>query len=117
MARPVMLGNGSMLVGLNEHGMVHDFYFPYVGQENLTNARSLQHLVGVWVDGQFSWLDDGSWQINIDFEEDALVSKISAERADSKIRLDFSDFIDSQYTALCRRIKITNLAKDKREIR
>lgn len=117
MARPVMLGNGSLLVGLNEYGMVHDFYFPYVGQENLTNARSMQHLIGVWVDDQFSWLDDGSWTISIDSESDALVSRITAERANIGIRLNFSDFVDSEYSALCRRIKITNLSDHKREIR
>src|SRR5437868_8421883 len=116
MARPVMLSNGSLLVGLNEFGLVHDFYFPF-GQENLTNARSLQHLIGVWVDDQFSWLDDGSWTIKIDSESDALVSKIRAERPNSGVRLDFSDFVDSEYTALCRRIKITNLSDHKREIR
>src|SRR5476649_1813584 len=110
MGRTVMLSNGGMLVGLNEHGLVHDFYFPYVGQENLTNARSLHHLIGVWVDNQFSWLDDGSWTINIDVESDALVSKIIAERSNSGVRLEFSDFVDSEYTALCRRIKITNLS-------
>ena len=117
MARPVMLGNGSMLVGLNENGMVHDFYFPYVGQENLTNARSLQHLIGVWVDGRFSWLDDGEWQIKVDFEADALVSKITAEKASVQLKLEFSDFVDHQYAALCRRIKISNLGDTNREVR
>src|SRR5437868_9242391 len=107
MARPVMLSNGSLLVGLNEFGLVHDFYFPF-GQENLTNARSLQLLIGVWVDGQFSWLDDGSWQTDIDFETDALVSKISAHSDTLNLTLEFMDFIDSEYTAFCRRVKVTN---------
>ena len=38
-----------MFVGLNENGLVHDFYYPYVGLENLTTARSMQHKIGVWV--------------------------------------------------------------------
>lgn len=117
MARPVMLSNGSMMVGLNEFGLVHDFYFPYVGQENLTNARSLQHLVGVWADDKFAWLDNGEWQINVDFEADALVSKISATHPGLQLRLDFTDFIDSEYTAFCRQIKVTNLADREREAR
>jgi GH15 family glucan-1,4-alpha-glucosidase len=32
-ARPVMLGNGSLTVGLDENGLVHDFYYPYVNRE------------------------------------------------------------------------------------
>ena len=117
MGRSVMLSNGEMLVGLNEHGLVHDFYYPYVGLENLTTARSVHHMVGVWVDGHFSWVDDGSWQIEVDFEQDALVSKIVAERADLGVRLRFEDCIDSQYTALLRHITVENLVDRQREIR
>ena len=40
MGRPVVLSNGQLFVGLDENGLVHDFYYPYVGLENLTNARS-----------------------------------------------------------------------------
>ena len=76
MGRPVVLSNGQLFVGLDESGLVHDFYYPYVGLENLTNARSIQHKIGVWVDNQFSWTDDGSWDIKVDFEVDALVSDI-----------------------------------------
>lgn len=117
MARPVMLGNGSLLVGLNEKGLVHDFYFPYVGQENLANARSSEHLVGVWVDNKFSWINDDGWQLEIDFESDALVSRITAQNDELGVKLEFSDFVDSQYTAFCRRIKVTNISDEKREIR
>lgn len=112
-----MLGNGSMLVGLNEKGLVHDFYFPYVGQDNLANARSLEHLVGVWADNQFSWLKDDDWQLSVDFETEALVSKIEAQNDSLGVKLEFSDFMDSQYTAFCRRITVTNLGDAKREIR
>ena len=69
MGRPVVLSNGQLFVGLDEFGLVHDFYYPYVGLDNLTNARSNAHKIGVWVDGMFSWVDDGSWDIEIDFEE------------------------------------------------
>ena len=117
MARPVMLGNGSMLVGLNEKGLVHDFYFPYVGQDNLANARGSEHLIGVWVDGKFSWLRDDGWRIDADFEPEALISRIVAMNDKLGVQLEFSDFVDSQYTAFCRRIKITNESDKKREIR
>src|ERR1700748_1508947 len=76
MGRPVMLGNGSLTVGLNEAGLVHDFYYPYVGLDNLTTARSMDHKIGVWVDGQFSWVDGKDWQVKVDFEQDALVSDV-----------------------------------------
>lgn len=88
--RPVMLGNGSLTVGLGEFGLVHDFYYPYVGLDNLTTARSMRHKIGVWVDGRFSWLDDGSWELSLDFESDALISKISAKHSEFGIELTFN---------------------------
>lgn len=112
-----MLGNGGLTVGLNEQGLVHDFYFPYVGLENLTTARSVHHKIGVWVDGVFSWVDDGTWGVQIDFEDEALVSRITMEHAELQIKLHFQDFVDAEFDAFCRRIIIHNLSDDEREVR
>ena len=117
MGRQVVLSNGNLLAGLDEFGTVHDFYYPYVGLENLTTARSLNHKIGVWIDGTFSWLDDGTWDIKIDFEDEALISNIIAVNTQLKVKLAFKDFIDYHYAALCRQIEITNEAADQREIR
>lgn len=117
MGRPVVLGNGSLTVGLNEHGLVHDFYYPYVGLENLTTARSVHHLIGVWVDGEFSWIDDGSWDTSVDFQSDALISVIRMENRKLQVELGFNDFVDAQFNAFYRHITVTNQAKEAREIR
>lgn len=117
MGRPVILSNSQLFVGINEHGLVHDFYFPYVGQENLTTARSLHHLVGVWVDDRFSWLDDGSWDIAPNLEPDALIGKSVATNQNLQIQLTFTDFVDFEYTAFCRRIDVHNMSDRPREIR
>lgn len=117
MGRPVILSNGSMLVGLNEHGQVHDFYYPYVGLDNLTNARSMHHKIGVWVDGVFSWVDADGWQRIIDFHSDALVGHTSILHHDLQIELRFKDFVDVEHNAFIRRITITNLADRDRDVR
>lgn len=117
MGRPVILGNGSLTVGLNEAGMVHDFYYPYVGLDNLTTARSMHHKIGIYVNGSFSWLDDGSWQTTVDFEQDALVSNINLQNNALQIRVEFSDFVDSAVNAFCRRITVHNLADQQRAIK
>ncbi len=117
MGRPVVLSNGQMFVGLDESGLVHDFYYPYVGLENLTTARSTQHKIGVWTDGQFSWTDDGSWSIKLDFEADALISDITLQNEALGVRLHLQDCIDHEYNALIRHITIVNLKDVRREIR
>jgi GH15 family glucan-1,4-alpha-glucosidase len=117
MGRPVMLGNGSLTVGLNEQGLVNDFYYPYVGLDNLNTSRSMHHRIGVWVDNTFSWVDDDSWEINVTFEDTALVSTIQMTNANMQLQLDLVDFVDSNVNAFCRRIVVSNLAADERDIR
>ncbi len=117
MGRPVVLSNGQLFVGLDENGLVHDFYYPYVGLDNLTNARSTQHKIGVWVDGVFSWTNDGSWNVSVNFANDALVSDVQMHSDELQISLSFRDFVDMEYNALIRSIQVTNDADHKRDIR
>lgn len=113
----MVLSNGQLFVGLDEQGLVHDFYYPYVGLDNLTNARSQPHKIGVWIDDSFSWTDDGSWTISLDFEPRALVSRLRMHSKKLQLTLEFNDFIDITYNAFIRRLKVTNEAAEQREIR
>jgi GH15 family glucan-1,4-alpha-glucosidase len=115
--RPVVLSNGQLFVGLDENGLVHDFYYPYVGLDNLNNARSSDHKIGVWVDGVFRWTSDGTWKVSVDFSADALISDVSMDSEELSISLHFQDFVDVEHNALIRRIRITNNADHKREVR
>jgi GH15 family glucan-1,4-alpha-glucosidase len=117
MARPVMLGNGQLTVGLNEYGLVHDFYYPYVGLDNLTTSRSVHHEIGVWIDGIFSWVSADTWTIHINSEADALVSDISMKNDQLQVELKFNDFVDPKDNAFCRRIHVHNLSDTDRDVR
>lgn len=117
MARPIILGNGALTVGLNEFGLVHDFYYPYVGMDNLTTARSAHHKVGIWVDNKFSWVDDGSWDTKLDFDSNVLVSNIELNSSELQISLRFNDFVNSESNIFCRQVEVTNHADRPREIR
>jgi len=117
MSRPIVLSNGELHVGLNESGLVSDFYFPYVGQENHTAASGLSHRVGVWVDGEFSWLGRESWQIDLSYHADSLIGRVVAENAGLGIRLEFDDFVDSSQAAFVRNLEIFNCRDKAREIK
>src|ERR1700712_5180536 len=112
-----MLGNGSLTVGLNEQGLVHDFYYPYVGLDNLTTARSLPHKVGVWVDGTFSWVDSDDWKTSVDFENNALISAVHMHSDKLQLELEFRDFVDQEFNAFCRQVTVRNHADSEREVR
>lgn len=111
------MSNGQMFVGLDEHGLVHDFYYPYVGLENLTNARNSQHKIGVWADGTFSWADDGTWETKVDFEEDALISDVTMHSPKLNLTVKSNDFIDPESNAFIRRLTVTNSSDLTRDIR
>lgn len=117
MSRPVVLSNGQLHVGLNPSGLVHDFYYPYVGLENHVAGRHLQHRIGVWVDGSCSWLDAATWDIRPDYYGDVLVSRVIAVNETLGVRLEFDDCVDSEQTAFLRNIHIINLSESEREIR
>jgi GH15 family glucan-1,4-alpha-glucosidase len=117
MGRSVVLSNGELFVGIDEQGLVHDFYYPYVGLENLTNARNSRHKIGVWANGVFSWTDDGSWEIAVDFESDALISHIAMRSSKLGVQLELRDFVDQEQNAFIRSIEVKNLGNDLQEIR
>lgn len=117
MARPIVLSNGEMHVGINNYGLVHDFYYPYVGLENHTAAKKLRWLVGVWVEGRFSWLDDLSWKVSCRYHPQSLIGHTVAENTDLGIRLEFDDCVDHSQSAFLRNIHIYNLADTKRDVR
>ncbi|HSX43363.1 MAG TPA: glycoside hydrolase family 15 protein [Candidatus Saccharimonadales bacterium] len=117
MGRPVILGNGSLTVGLDERGLVHDFYYPYVGLDNLTTARSLPHKIGLWVDGAFSWVDGDQWTITVDFESNALISAVHMRNDGLQLELEFRDFVDTEFNAFCRQVTVHNQSDKNRDVR
>lgn len=117
MSRHVVLGNSALTIGIDEYGLVHDFYYPYVGLENLANARHSHHKIGVWVDGSFSWVDDGSWSTEVNFRDDALIATTVLHNSDLGIKLHTEDFVDSEFDALLRKITVINARDEEREIR
>jgi len=118
MSRPIVISNGELHVGLNNFGMVHDFYYPYVGFENHSAGNDLLHRVGVWVDGSISWLDSpNEWEFTFRYSHTALVGHTLAKNNRLGILLEFDDFVDAHICAFIRNIHIINLQNRDREVR
>lgn len=117
MARPVVLSNGELHVGLNTYGLVHDFYYPYVGFENHAAGSNLRHKVGVFVDGAMSWLDDGDWEFTFGYPHTALIGNTRAVNNKIGVLLEFDDCVDSDMSVFLRNIHVVNRRDDAREIK
>jgi GH15 family glucan-1,4-alpha-glucosidase len=118
MARPIVLSNGELHVGLNEFGLVHDLYYPYVGLANHSAGQGTRHRVGVWIDGQLSWLDTpGEWSFNFRYPHHALIGHTIAKNERLQVALEIDDCVDAHISAYMRNIHVVNLADRPREIR
>jgi len=117
-ARPIVLGNGELHVGLNIYGLVHDFYYPYVGFENHAAGANLRHKVGVLVDGTMSWLDeDKNWKFTFKYPHTALIGHTLAKNAELGIVLEFDDAVDSEVSIFMRNIHVVNISEHPREVK
>lgn len=117
MARPIVLSNGELHVGLNKYGVVHDLYYPYVGFENHAAGTGLRHKVGVYVDGVISWTDGGDWTFEFDYPHDALIGYTLARNEKIGIYLEIDDFVDADMSAFVRNIHIINKTDRERDVR
>lgn len=117
MARPIVLSNGELHVGINKYGLVHDFYFPYVGLENHSSGQSTRHRVGVWINGTISWLDGPGWEFTFRYPHSALIGHTIAKNASMGVLIEFDDVVDSQISAFMRNMHVVNLHSEPREIR
>ncbi len=116
MPKALVVGNGSVLICLDQHGQVKDFYYDYVGLENHMTHPAVNK-VGVWVDSSFVWLDDPSWEVSIDYMEETLSGVITAENKNKQLKLIFNDVVYNEKNIFVRKVTVQNQANRKREIR
>ena len=117
MSKTVILSNGNLNIGLNEFGLVSDFYFPDNGYENHTLGEDLFHRIGVMVDGEFSWINSGEWQFEFDYFSDALISKIRALNERVQLQLEFKDTVASDKDIFMREVRMVNLVNYNRDMK
>ncbi|MEM9336823.1 MAG: glycoside hydrolase family 15 protein [Patescibacteria group bacterium] len=119
MARSVTIGNGNLLVGLDQRGQVRDFYFPYVGHSNHVSGASgnFVHRIGVFVDGAISWLDDHHWNVTVGCDERAAIGSLFAVNDSIGVSLASRDVVHNERNVFIRQFTITNERDDSREIK
>ncbi|MCL2280777.1 glycoside hydrolase family 15 protein [Candidatus Saccharibacteria bacterium] len=115
MARPIILSNGEMAIGLNQFGMVHDFYYPYVGLENHSSERASRHRIGLFIEGAIHWLSDGTWRIKQQYIPGRLIGKTVATNEWLGFAIEFQDFVDPELNVFARNIQVINLSDRPRQ--
>ncbi len=76
---------------------IRDFFYPRVGLENHLSGHELK--MGIWADGQFSWLGD-DWQIETQDMPETLVSRSHASNAAQQILVETNDAVHRAHDGL-----------------
>ncbi|HEX3640261.1 MAG TPA: hypothetical protein VHV10_03110, partial [Ktedonobacteraceae bacterium] len=115
MPRDLPLSNGELLINFDKSYNLRDIYWPHVGQE-LHTAGGISR-TGVWVSGQFAWLDAPEWQREMVYEQETLVTHVTLTHPGLQLKLVFNDTVDFARPIFLRHVVVTNLADRMREVR
>ncbi|GAB7387637.1 glycoside hydrolase family 15 protein [Bacillaceae bacterium] len=115
MPRPLVIGNGKLLINFDEKLSMRDLYYPFVGQ--LNHIGGYHSKLGVWADGRFSWCDEAAWKIELGYKEETLVTEIAAKNEALGVRLLINDAVHQRENIYLKRVTVQNLAAVKREVR
>ncbi|MFC5701106.1 glycoside hydrolase family 15 protein [Cohnella faecalis] len=115
MARHLVIGNGKMLINLDNTASIRDVYYPYVGQDNHVGGHKCR--LGVWAEGKFAWLDDPEWQFHLGYIEDSLVTNVTARNERLGVELFLNDGIHQRDCIYMKRVVVRNLGDTPKDVR
>lgn len=116
MPKHACLGNGTVLIAFDSHGLVKDFYYHYPGLENHL-GKDLIHKIGVFADGVMHWMDEGDWEIQVKSLADSMATDIVAVKKDIGIELNFHDVVYNEKNIFIREVEVKNLWDIRRNIK
>lgn len=114
MPRQIVLGNGRLLVNVDEFLQVRDIFYPHVGQENHLMGHTQK--IGVYADGKFSWIDN-SWTRHIGYRKDTAVVDAVVRSDTLDVELEINGAVDCEQNIFIRKLVVKNLTNYEREIR
>ncbi len=113
--RDIPVGNGSLLVTFDDKYQIRDVYFPHVGQEN--HSEGFPFRFGVWADGEFSWIFEDDWERRLCYLSETLVTDVKLTNENLGIEIVCNDTVASHENIFLRRVRVSNLRDEQREIR
>ena len=117
MPRDIPLSNGTLLVNFDSRYNLRDIYYPHVGKAN--HAHSCRSRLAVWSSGALSWLDSEreEWQLDLRYRDMTSVSVVTATNSKLGIAVTVEGAVDFHLNVFLRKIEVTNLAADEREVK
>ncbi|KKN20517.1 hypothetical protein LCGC14_0934630 [marine sediment metagenome] len=114
MPRDIPVGNGNLLINFDSDYQIRDVYFPFVGQEN--HSKGAPFRFGVWVDERCSWMGP-EWEKDLRYHDDSLTTNVYLKNEVLGLELSCTDVVDIDSNTFIRKIKVTNLKDEERQVR
>lgn len=115
MVRPLVFGNGQLLINIDASLNMRDLYFPYVGQLNHIGGHFCSF--GIWADGRFSWCHDDRWEKQISYKPDTLVGEVLMRNRGLQLEVLVNDAVHFTDNIYIKKMVIRSLAFHNREVR
>jgi glucoamylase len=115
MPRDIPVGNGDLLITFDRLYRIRDVYYPNVGLHNHTDGH-IQRF-GVWADGEFAWIEDGSWQRQLRYKPGTLSTDVHLVNARLGLELVCTDAVDYAEPVYLRRVVVRDVKGRERDVR
>lgn len=115
MPRPLVFGNGNVLVGIDDRYCIRDLFYPRVGLHNHLSGHRIGF--GVWVDGRFAWTEADGWERSLGYRRDTLVGDTSLKHDGLGVSLRCVEAVLPRSDDFLRRIEVRNRSTQRAEIR
>ena len=116
MPRSAVVGNGNMLVTLDNNLSIRDLYFPHVGLEDHTSYQHF-HRLGVFENNELSWLNSGEWESEVGYIKNTLITKNKTTNKRLGLSFIFNDFVYPTKNVFIRKIEFFNNRDEDRYIK
>jgi len=94
------------MINFDHEYNIRDVYYPHVGQDNQTAGDV--SFFGIWCDGTFAWIGNPLWSRTLEYEEDSLVTRMSARAPSLGLEMTINDTVDFDRNLFLRRVELRN---------
>lgn len=115
MPRPLVLGNGQILVCFDDRLVIRDLYYPFVGQ--LNHIVGHRNQVGLWVDEEFAWMGDNGWERHLGYRPGSLVTASFCRHDRLGLEVEVRDGVHHRENIFLRRLRVRNRLESARQVR
>src|SRR5712691_3999739 len=115
MPRDLPISNGNLMINFDHEYNIRDVYYPHVGQDNQTVGDV--SFFGLWCDGTFAWIGNPLWQKTLDYDDDTLVTRVTANAPTLGLEMTLRDAVDFDRDLFVRTIELRNMREVARSVR